>query len=283
MGKKKNIEEYFSALPFVNSETGNPKIIHPIIETHCHLDYLKNQTVLETIQKSQAMGIDKIITISVSPENMDETFKLAKENDSLYCSQGIHPHEAHNWEDALLEKIEKAAKNPTVVAIGEIGLDYHYDFSPRKKQIEVFETQLDLASRLDLPVIIHTREADSDMHSILKNFSKSLKRKGVLHSYTSGAELAKSAISWGFYLGFNGIISFKNAKNVQDILEATPIENILLETDAPYLTPAPFRGKENAPFYLPFVAEKLIEIKGQNAQGTLSQIYENSLKLFSLK
>lgn len=285
MGKKKSLDECFSALSFVentNDDLG-PKLIHPIIETHCHLDYLKNLPLNEILEKSSAMGIEKIITISVSPENIDQTFKLAQENASIYCSQGIHPHEAHNWDDSLIDKIKEASKNPKVVAVGEIGLDYHYDFSPRKKQIEVLETQLELASKLDLPVILHTREADDDMLSILKNFSSSLKKKGVLHSYTSQIGLAEEAISMGFYLGFNGIISFKNAKNVRDILEATPLENILLETDAPYLTPIPFRGRENSPVYLPFVAQKLIEIKGETPVNTLRQIYENSLNLFSLK
>lgn len=165
-------------------------------------------------------------------------------------------------------------------AVGEIGLDYHYNNSPIDVQKKVFEKQLQLACDLDLPVVIHTREADEDTRDILKNFIPHLKRKGVLHSFTSGRALAEYALSEGFYLGFNGIITFKKAENVQEVVQITPLEQILLETDSPFLTPVPHRGKENAPYYLPFIAQKVAELKGETIEKILPIVYQNSLNCF---
>jgi len=141
---------------------------------------------------------------------------------------------------------------PKMVAVGEIGLDYHYNNSPPEIQRSAFERQLQIACDQDLPVVIHTRDADEDTKAILKNFSSKLKRKGVVHSFTSTLELAEFVLSEGFYIGFNGIITFKKAENVQEVVKITPVERILFETDSPFLTPVPHTGKENAPFYLQF-------------------------------
>ncbi len=251
-----------------------------LFETHCHLDYLKQLPINEVVSKSNEVGIDKIITISVSPDNLSSAFSLTVQFDHVYCTQGIHPHEAKHVTDDVYETVKKNADSEKVVAIGEIGLDYHYNHSERKTQIKVFEEHLKISIEKDLPVVIHSREADEDMMAILNNFAPSMKRKGVIHSFTSTPELAEMAIAHGFYLGFNGIITFKKAQNVRDIVSLTPIDKILLETDAPFLTPTPHRGKENAPFYLPHVAKKLCEIKGVEPDQLLPQIYKNSLNLF---
>ncbi|MDX1818719.1 MAG: TatD family hydrolase, partial [Marinobacter sp.] len=160
------------------------------------------------------------------------------------------------------------------------GLDYFYDNSDREVQKQAFAEQLQLACDLDLPVVIHSREADEDTIAILKEFENSLTRRGVIHSFTSGPGLAKYALDQGWCLGFNGITTFNKAENVRDIVRMSPIEQILLETDAPFLTPVPYRGRENAPFYLPFVAENIAKVKDLPLEQVLSQTYLNSLRTF---
>lgn len=251
-----------------------------IIETHCHLDYLKNEPLETILKKSQEANIEKIITISVEPDNFDAVKELAQAHDFVYFTQGIHPHDAKLSTTEALEKIKSRVSENKMVAVGEIGLDYHYDNSPRDVQREVFRAQLDIAIEKDKPVVIHSRDADEDMINILKEKAPKLKRKGVIHSFTSGPELAQSALDLGFYLGFNGIITFKKAQEVRDIVKLCPIERILTETDAPFLTPTPHRGKENAPFYLPFVVKKIAEIKNLPEQEVLDICYKNAFDLF---
>lgn len=251
-----------------------------IIETHCHLDYLKNEPLQDILKKSEEAGIEKIITISVEPDNFDVVKELANQHAQIYFTQGIHPHDAKLSTDEALKIIEERVNDEKMVAVGEIGLDYHYDNSPREKQREVFRAQLDIAIKHDKPVVIHSRDADEDMMTILKEKAPKLKRKGVVHSFTSGPELAQTAIDLGFYLGFNGIITFKKAQEVRDIVELCPIERILTETDAPFLTPVPHRGKENAPFYLPHVIEKIAQIKNLPHEEVLEITYKNAFDLF---
>lgn len=251
-----------------------------IIETHCHLDYLEKESLEEILKKSKEVGIDKIITIAVEPDNFDKVFELSKRYEEIYFTQGVHPHDAIKAKPEDLKQIEQRAIEKKMVAVGEIGLDYHYNHSPRDIQIKRFEEQLEIAIKTNKPVVIHSREADEDMMSILKNFAPHMKRKGVIHSFTSTKELAELALDEGFYLGFNGIITFKNAHAVREIVELTPIERILIETDSPFLTPVPHRGKENAPYYLPFVLDKIVEIKLLDKEMASKIIRENSESLF---
>jgi len=253
----------------------------PIIETHFHLDYLKSLSRDEIIARSLKQNIEKMITIAVSPDNLETAVELAMEYPTIYCTQGIHPHNAKDWNPDVKSIILNNIKKHKVVAVGEIGLDYHYSKSPKENQIAAFEEQLQLAVDFNLPAVIHTRDADEDTIAIIKNFSSLLKRRAVIHSFTSGLELAKFAIGLNFYIGFNGIITFKNAQNVRDALNITPVENILLETDAPFLTPDPYRGVENAPYYLPFVAKKIAEEKHIAVEDLLQHAYENTKNLFS--
>lgn len=258
-----------------------PKFDWPMIETHCHLDYLKQDDTEALVKRAHEGGIEKIITISVEPDNLDAALEIAERFEHVYCTQGVHPHEARKFTDEVAAKIE-GRQNKKVVAIGEIGLDYYYDHSPRDVQRAVFERQIDIAARLDLPVVIHTRDADADTMAILKNMASTLKRKGVVHSFTSGQELAESALELGFCLGFNGIISFKSAENVREIARLTPLTQMLLETDAPFLTPTPFRGVENAPHYLPLVAEHVAQTKNCSVEEVLKVTYQTSQSLFRL-
>ena len=260
-----------------------PRFSSPIIETHCHLDYLKDIPLDVLIQQSQQVGIERIITIAVSPENLDTVMKLTREHEMIFGTQGVHPHDAEKFTPDTEAQIREQALDSRILAIGEIGLDYFYDNADRAVQRTVFETQLQIASDLDLPVVIHSREADEDTMAILANFENTLKKRGVIHSFTSGPELAQYAIDQGFCLGFNGICTFNKAQNVRDIIAMTPLENIILETDAPFLTPVPYRGKENAPFYLPFIAEKVAEVKEIDVEDLLPIAYENSERLFFAK
>jgi len=251
-----------------------------IIETHCHLDYLKAEAFEELLSKMKEAQIEKAITIGVDPENLDKVMELSNHHENIFFTQGIHPHDAKSATEVEFNKIIQRATMKKMVAVGEIGLDYHYNNSPREVQIEVFERQLQLACDLNLPVVIHTREADEDTRDILKNFSSKLKSKGVIHSFTSSKELAEFVLSENFYIGFNGIITFKNAINVQDVVKITPIEQILFETDSPFLTPVPHRGKENAPYYLPHIVNKISELKDVPLDILKPQVYKNSFNCF---
>jgi len=257
-----------------------PRFETPIIETHCHLDYLEQAELDITLEKSREAGIERIITIAVAPGNLNRVMELTRYSPNIWGSQGIHPHEAESYSREIDETIRAHATDARIVAVGEIGLDYYYDHADRSVQRLVFEQQLQTATELDLPVIIHTRDADADTRDILRNYSAALSRKGVIHSFTASMELAEFCLAEGFMLGFNGIITFNRAENVRQVVAATPLEQLLLETDAPYLTPVPYRGRPNAPYYLPFIAESVAAIKGLDVEELLRQAYSNSVTLF---
>lgn len=261
-----------------------PIFTEPIIETHFHLDMLKAMTRNEIVEKTRLHNIQKMITISTSADNLDEVIRISEDFPDIFCTQGLHPHAGKEWNEEVkahvLKNLSDPMRNKKIVAVGEIGLDFYYSKSPRDEQLLAFEEQLQIAVDFNLPVVIHSRDADEDTIAILKNFSKSLKRKGVIHSFTSGLDLAHFALGENFCLGFNGIITFKNAENVRDALRITPLEKILLETDSPFLTPDPYRGFENAPYYLPFIALKIAEVKGVLVEIVLKQSYQNSIDLF---
>ena len=257
------------------------------IETHCHLDSLKEKSIDETVAAAAAVGVDKIITIAVNPQNLESVCQIAMQFENVYTTQGVHPHDAKNFSVEVLSQIQKnALKHKKVVAIGEIGLDYHYNFSTPEEQKEVFDQQLQLAVQLNLPVVIHSREADDDMIFFLEKYGPLLTRKGVLHSFSSTLKLAEVAIKQGFSLGFNGIITFKTADLVREALKITPLHQLVLETDSPYLAPTPHRGKENNPSFIPLIAQKAYAIRGgenkKNEEDFYQTIYHNSTALFNL-
>ncbi len=257
-----------------------PNLGFPMTETHCHLDYLDDADLSRELDAARAVGVERVITISVSPENLDTVRRIAASAAHIFCTQGVHPHEAEGFSDAVAQQMRDGAQDPKVVAIGEIGLDYFYDHADRQVQREVFARQLQLAAELDLPVVIHSREADDDMQAILREHLGSLHRRGVIHSFSSGLDLAEFAIEAGFMLGYNGMVTFKTAENVREAVLRTPVERILLETDAPYLTPVPYRGTPNAPRFLPFVAEKIADIKELPVAQLLAQCARNTDQLF---
>jgi TatD DNase family protein len=257
-----------------------PIFDHPIIETHCHLDYLKERPLEETLDQCQRVNIERLITIAVAPDNLGRVRELTRIAPWIYGTQGVHPHEAESYSEIVEKEIQDHARGEKIVAIGEIGLDYFYDHADRNVQKDVFRRQLQIACEHNQPAVIHTREADEDTIAILREFEGSLKRRGVIHSFTSGPVLAEYALDQGWCLGFNGITTFNKAENVRNIVRMAPVTQILLETDSPFLTPVPYRGRENAPFYLPFVAEKIAEVKGLSLADILGYTYQNSLRTF---
>jgi TatD DNase family protein len=254
------------------------------IDTHCHLDTLKSRPLDDLIQDSLGVGVQKFVTIGAEKNHLPHIIELSQKYDMVYCTLGIHPHDAKDFTQELSLWIQEQFKDPKInsklVAIGEIGLDYHYDHSPREWQRKIFEDQMSLAERYQLPVVIHTREADDDTWDILKNFNV----KGVLHSFTSSPELAEKSIEKGYKIGFNGIVTFKNAQNVRDVLERVPLENIVIETDSPYLAPIPHRGKENLPLYIPVIFEKICQVKNISGEEEIKnfseELWKNSHGLF---
>lgn len=257
-----------------------PIFSQPIIETHCHLDYLNDAAVTEVLADARAVGIERVVTIAVSPDNLAKVRDLVGEHSMVYGTQGVHPHDADAYTPETAATLREHGRGERIVAIGEIGLDYHYDHSDRETQRKVFAEQLAIAVELDQPVVIHTRDADADTQAILKDYAPQLKRKGVIHSFTSGIDLAQFCLEQGFMLGFNGIITFNKAENVREVLAATPMEQFVVETDSPYLTPAPYRGRENAPKYLPFIIEKIADVKEIPVDQVLRQSHENAMRLF---
>lgn len=257
-----------------------PRFATPIVETHCHLDYLDAAELTTTLARSAEVGIERIITIAVSPGNLDTVLDLTRQAQNIWGTQGIHPHEADGYTDEVEARIRANAADDRILAIGEIGLDYYYDHADRGVQQAVFERQLALATELDLPVVIHSRDADDDMRAILANHASGLSRRGVIHSFTSSMALARFCLGEGFMLGFNGIATFNRAENVREVIGITPPAQLLLETDAPYLTPVPYRGKPNAPFYLPFIAEQVAATLGLDIETLLAHAHHNSLALF---
>lgn len=251
-----------------------------IIETHCHLDYLKALPLEDILLKMKEAGVLKAVTIGVDPLNIDKVQDLANQYEQIYFTQGIHPHDSKDATDIEFNKIKERSTHKKMVAVGEIGLDYHYNNSPHDVQRSVFEKQLQIAVDTNLPVVIHTRDADEDTKSILKNFSTKLKGRGVIHSFTSSKELAEFTLAEGFHIGFNGIITFKNAANVQEIVHLAPLDKILFETDSPFLTPVPHRGKENAPYYLPFIIKKIAELKNIDEEKLKTIVLENTYRCF---
>jgi TatD DNase family protein len=252
------------------------------IETHCHLDMLKTLDPVTASLEASKLGVELINTIAVSPDNLDTVCELASNHDKIYGTQGVHPHEAKLFNEQVEKKIRfNLNENSKLVAVGEIGLDYHYEHSPREKQKEVFERQLQIAIDLDLPVVIHSRDAEEDTINILKNFVSQKKFKAVIHSFTAKLELAEFALSEGLFLGFNGIITFKNAHEVRDALKITPAKQLLFETDAPFLSPTPFRGKENSPLRIPIIAQACADVLQLELEDLSRQVYDNSLNLFS--
>ncbi len=256
------------------------------IDTHVHLDdprYDKDRE--EVFQRAEDSGVHAFVTIGCDLSTSTAAVNLAEKKDNVYCTVGVHPHEVKRIESHWYKELSQLGSQPKVVAFGEIGLDYHYDHSPREIQRQRFREQIQLAHTLGLPLVIHTREAQRDTLTILREESAD-KLGGVIHCFSEDSELAQGALDLGFYLSFSGIITFRNATPLREIIHTIPEDRLLIETDGPYLTPVPFRGKRNESSYVKFVAQQIAEIKYGDSQHALEKIAqlttENAQRLFKI-
>jgi len=228
-----------------------------LIDSHAHINYGEKIDTNSVIDYMKEDGLECIINIGTGVHESEESVDLAKKYKNVYATVGIHPENIHELKPQCLIEIEELAKNKKVVAIGEIGLDYHYDGYDKIKQAELFEKQLEIAEKLDLPVCIHTRDAQDDTYNILKKHAEKLKKKGVMHCFSENEEWAKKFIDLGFYISFAGNITFK--KTDRSVLKVVPIDKLLVETDAPYLSPEPVRGTINVPSNVKYTAMKIAD------------------------
>lgn len=248
-----------------------------IFDTHAHYDDSRFDDDREELVSSLfSKGVSQIINCACDYNSCLSTLELTRKHENVYAALGVHAHEAVDLTDEDYEKILGLFNNEKVVAVGEIGLDYHYDFSPRDVQKDVFERQLILARELDLPVIIHDREAHEDTMNLLKKY----RPKGVVHCFSGSAEMAKEVIKLGMYIGIGGAVTFKNAKKPVEVVKEIPLDRLLLETDAPYMTPVPFRGQRCDSSHIAYTAEKIAEIKNAETQQIIDICNENAQRLF---
>lgn len=250
-----------------------------MIDTHCHLTdpfYAGGEEVIKNMKRD---GLEALVTVGYDTATSAECVRLASENKGVYAAVGLHPSELGH--ENGLDGIMPLLNAPKTVALGEIGLDYHWDDVPRERQKEYLLLQLDLACECGKPVIIHSRECDGDMLPILKSYAKKLKAPLVMHCFSSSEEIAREYVKLGFYISFSGTVTFKNAKK-GDVIRAVPDELLLAETDSPYLTPVPHRGERNYPAYVRFTIEKLAEERGKSFEETEKLTSENARRFYGI-
>lgn len=249
------------------------------IDTHAHLHFHNLYSQLDdVIQRAAENGIDKIICVGIDIESTKRCIAIAEQYPIVFAAAGIHPHNSKDAPEDFLDEIEKLVNHPKVVAIGETGLDFYRDLSPRPIQIDVFTRQLQLAKKLDLPVIVHNRNADRE---ILKVVESTGHEKGVVHCFSSDVEMSKRVLELGFKISFTGSITFGN-KAVMSVIKIVPLEDIMLETDCPFLAPVPKRGKLNEPANLPHIAATIVEIKSESVEDVAAITTENATNFFNL-
>ncbi len=261
---------------------------HSLVDTHCHLNFHKYaHDCAQVLRRAAEAGVERIIVPAIDLVSCEEVLALAERHLGIFVAVGIHPNNIDSFDQAVLQRLRAFSNHRKVVAIGEIGLDYYWDKHPRKMQQQVFETQLNLAAQLELPVIIHNREASDDVLAVLEAWASTLQdsmrqRPGVLHSFSASADHAERALSLGFYLGFTGPLTFKKADELREIAKIVPRDRLLIETDGPFLTPVPYRGKRNEPAYVRYISDKLAELHCISSAEMNRQTTANAEQLFAL-
>jgi TatD DNase family protein len=252
------------------------------IDSHCHLDRLKldayNGDLSEAIKAAHLNDVDLMLCVAIDLEHIDQVLDIAESHKKVFASVGVHPGSV-SCEEPTVDRLIALSKKDKVIAIGETGLDYYYGLEHKEMQLERFKTHLEVSKLTQKPVIVHTRDAKEDTLKLIKKHSDP-NIAGVLHCFTEDLDMAKKAIDLNFYISFSGIVTFKNAIELQEVAKALPLERILIETDSPYLAPVPFRGKSNEPKYVPHVAKFLSEIKGVPIEQIAEQTTANFNKLF---
>jgi TatD DNase family protein len=252
-----------------------------LVDSHCHLDFPDFAEERDAvIARARAAGVGTMVTICTKITEFDKVRAIAESDPDIWCTLGIHPLEATAEPDVDEARLTQLASHPKVIGLGECGLDYYYDTSPRDRQAVVFRTHARAAREAGLPLVVHTRDADEDTAALLKDESQGGRLTGVLHCFTSGQKLALEAIDIGFYISFSGIVTFKNAEVLRDVVRAVPLERMLVETDAPFLAPVPKRGKRNEPAFVAHTAAFIAGLKGVSADELARTTTENFHRLF---
>lgn len=249
------------------------------VETHTHLDLIKNSTE-KVVKEAAENGVKRMITIGIDLPSSRISLEFASRFKGVYAAIGYHPNESKLISEEKWEEIGRLAENEKVVAIGETGLDYYRRGSTIRQQVNVFTKHIELAKKLNLPLIVHDRDAHKDILQILKEKASGL--KVVIHCFSGDIQMARECVKEGYYIGIGGVVTFKNAKALQAVTEEYPMDKILLETDSPFLAPHPFRGKPNEPKYIPLIAEKIAELKDISIKHVAKITTENSKTLFSI-
>ncbi len=253
-----------------------------LVDSHCHLDFPDFADELDDVlERARDANVETLVTICTEVTKFDPVRAIAERYDHIYCSVGIHPHNAATEPEIRPEHLIKMADHPKVIGIGETGLDYHYDLSPRDRQRPNFRTHMEAARETGLPLIVHSREAEQDTASMLAEEMGKGTFTGVMHCFSSKAELAKAALELGMYISLSGIVTFKNAHDLRAIAKEVPDDRLLVETDAPYLAPVPKRGRRNEPSFVAHTAERVAEIRGVTLESLAATTTDNFYRLFS--
>ena len=251
-----------------------------LVDTHCHLaDAAYDADRGEVLERAWAAGLTHVVVVGESPAASDRALALAAADDRLSVTAGVHPHDASGWTPAAAAWLRERLRDPRVVAAGEMGLDYHYDHSPRAAQRAAFEAQLALAAEAGKPAVIHAREADEDVADVLRNQPEAV---AILHSFSSGPGLLRAGLVLRHYVSFSGMVTFRNWRLDHAILE-TPLDRLLVETDGPYLAPVPHRGKRNEPAFVRQVAERIAAVRGLPTDEVVARTGENAARVFGLR
>ena len=252
-----------------------------LIDTHCHLDFPELAGDIAGVRaRARDAGVGRMITISTRVAKYDVYREIAEANDDVWFSIGTHPHQAHEEPDVTVADLVALASHPRCVAIGEAGLDYHYDKSPRDVAARVFRTHIAAARETGQPLVIHARDADADVAAILRDEMGKGAFKALLHCFTASRELAETGVELGLYVSFSGVLTFKNSQTLRDIAADVPRDRLLVETDAPFLAPVPFRGKSNQPAYVAETAKTLAQTQNVSADEMTAITTANALRLF---
>ena len=253
-----------------------------LVDSHCHLDFADfEEDRPAVLSRAKAAGVELMVTISTKITEADKIISLAEAHDELVCSVGIHPHEAGREPETDAATLVARAAHPKVVGIGETGLDYFYEHSPRDAQQKNFRAHIEAARQSQLPLIVHARDADADTANILEDEMQKGVYPGLIHCFTAGPELAKRALDIGFYISISGIATFKNATDLRETIKSIPLERLLVETDAPFLAPVPNRGKRNEPAFVADTAAALAELKGVSSEELARITTDNFYRLFA--
>lgn len=251
-----------------------------MIDTHTHINCIDDFSIHEILKNASDNGVEKLIVPSAYASDIDIVAELASKYENVYGLLGVHPSEVKDWTDDLIDKIKECAKSPKIVGIGEIGLDYYWDKSFNDLQKEVFIKQINLANELNFPISVHDREAHKDSFDILTEFNKN--SIVIMHCFSGSVEFMHECVKQGWYIAIGGVVTFKNAIKMKEVAKEVPLDKLLIETDAPYLTPVPYRGKTNQPAYVKYVAEEIANLRNTSFEEIDEQTTKNAKLVFKI-